>query len=151
MNRRKSVVIPNDVAPVPEKKFRSPFATFRRAESSRNFQPMDSHSRSGTGLAPVDSTEEEHPSNEGVLPQDIPRDTSISEHPVTPNGAAPISEASPVSHTNTGAVESAQQNFPSPPVRTRLLNVAIFLQLTKCRSLRPTQKVIQDVRIALMK
>ncbi|KAM5429458.1 Suppressor of Profilin del [Microsporum canis] len=72
MGRRKSMIVPS---PGPsEKKFRSPFTPFRRADPSRNFQQMD-ESDGPNGLETVTSSESQRPSSSAL------HDSAIVESP----------------------------------------------------------------------
>ncbi|PGH06704.1 hypothetical protein AJ80_08121 [Polytolypa hystricis UAMH7299] len=89
MGRRKSIVqVPSTP---PERKYHSPFSSFRRTDSSRSFQQVENQSHPGNGLAPVTSREEDPSWRPGSSAQDVPRNTSISDsqlRPKTPNGAS---------------------------------------------------------------
>ncbi|KAK2858412.1 hypothetical protein FQN49_004758 [Arthroderma sp. PD_2] len=60
MGRRKSMIVPNTGPP--EKKFRSPFTPFRRADPSRSFHQMD-ESDGPNGLETVMSRESQRPAS----------------------------------------------------------------------------------------
>ncbi|EFQ97846.1 hypothetical protein MGYG_00882 [Nannizzia gypsea CBS 118893] len=90
MGRRKSMIVPSTGPP--EKKFRSPFTTFRRTDPSRNFQQMD-ESEGHNGLEAVTSMESQRPSssalNESVFIDSppLPVSNDIPEEPAAEESA----------------------------------------------------------------
>ncbi|KMQ46214.1 hypothetical protein HL42_3113 [Trichophyton rubrum] len=85
MGRRKSMIVPSTGPP--EKKFRSPFTTFRRTDPSRNFQQMD-ESEGHNGLEAVTSMKSQRPPsstmNESAFIESppLPAPNDIPEEPV---------------------------------------------------------------------
>lgn len=103
MSRRKSTAQPSSKGASPEKKSRSPFG-FRKTNSSRNFQPMESESVAENGIRPEKTGESASSRRRNSLAQSPPTNESIPEidQSTTSNGVA-IPEATPEEETSVSA------------------------------------------------
>ncbi|CAG8174523.1 unnamed protein product [Penicillium nalgiovense] len=111
MNRRKSVVIPSS-GPFDRKaeKKRSPFAAFKRADSSRDMQIPESPPPTASDHPGTSLTDQSSLRNPSVSQDRSGLDTAATmpeEHPETPgNGAAPEAPGLANNHVNQPLVDS---------------------------------------------
>ncbi|ODH29085.1 hypothetical protein ACO22_03808 [Paracoccidioides brasiliensis] len=123
MTRRKSIVHhPTRASGSPERKFRSPFTSFRKTDSTRSFQQVDMQANLVNSLAPISSRDDSSLQRPASSHREVSHSESTSalhQRPTTPLNGAVRPEESAVSNTpirKANSMEQAPATTQSPKI-----------------------------------